>query len=371
MPDNAASNSKNPSGEPPKPAQPVVPSRTVITKGKYAPPMAAPPKYVPMKPRFESHAPAVPKPVATHPKKVRGGVRLPSGEVAPISSWSAQRWMRLMEECAAGPNLVEGLEYSREGQTKRWIINPGKIEGQVQGRSVKPYDLRLTIEPIAPDQWDKVVSSMSENAVYAAKLLAGELPSSIEDVFVPLGLKLFPAGAEDVKVRCSCGHSQRPRGSVSASAGVSAMRGVDTNDVTSGWCKHACCLAYLLAHRLGSEPFLIFSLRGLDYHDLVERLRARRAVVGAALGATPIYQQRVAGVSDVKSAPLEDSLGEFWDMGESAKQLDLPLEPPAVSHPLLRRLGQSPWTGQATFPLVGLLASCYDTISEQAMREEK
>jgi hypothetical protein len=45
--------------------------------------------------------------------------------------------------------------------------------------------------------------------------------------------------------------------------------------------------------------------------------------------------------------------------------LDIPLSPPPVSHPILRRLGQSPFVN-ATFPLVGLLASCYDTISQAA-----
>jgi hypothetical protein len=56
------------------------------------------------------------------------------------------------------------------------------------------------------------------------------------------------------------------------------------------------------------------------------------------------------------------------DAGSGLSQLDIPLDAPKVSHPLLRRLGQSPFTGVAAFPLVGLLASCYDTISRDALR---
>ena len=63
--------------------------------------------------------------------------------------------------------------------------------------------------------------------------------------------------------------------------------------------------------------------------------------------------------------PLDQDVGRFWDAGPELAEVDLQLEPPAVSKPLLRRLGPSPFD-QASFPLVGLLATCYDVISERA-----
>lgn len=317
---------------------------------KHVPPMAPPPpRPVPLRPRFESK-PALP----AKARKVRGGERLPDGDVARPEAWAAQRWLRFLEQMAPGPSMVLGMDYAREGQTKRWSVlaaphQPTRIEAAVQGRAPRPYATTLTFQPITPEQWEQVVAAMSDNAMYAAKLLAGELPTSIEDVFGPLGVRLFPTDAADVQVACNCDFVPE------RSSGAAA----------SGWCKHATCVGLLLAHRLANEPFLMFSLRGLEHHDLVERLRARRQVVGAALGATPIYQQRVPNVSDVRSAPLEQSLASFWDLGDTSA-MDLTPTPPAVSHPLLRRLGPSPWASQAQFPLVGLLASCYDTIGTQA-----
>lgn len=360
-------------GQPKKPETPasgvsgVPPLRPDVPR-KHTPPMAPPPKYVPLRPRFES------KPVlAAKAKKVRGGVKLPEGDVASPQAWVAQRWLRLLEQACEGPNLVAGLEYAREGQTKRWSVTGvgggGKVEAQIQGRSYKPYVTTLLFTPIPHEGWDKVVQAMGENVMYSAKLLAGEMPPSIEDVFSPLGFKLFPTEAAEVRVSCTCGHAMKPR-----SPGASDAPSEDG----AGWCKHVACLAYLLAHRLATEPFLVFALRGLESHDLLERLRQRRAVVGAALGATPIYQQRVVGVSDVKSPPLEDVVATFWEMG--TPDVDLSLAPPAVSQPLLRRLGPSPWVQSAhavppgvqtptLFPLVGLLASCYETISSDVLRE--
>jgi hypothetical protein len=55
-------------------------------------------------------------------------------------------------------------------------------------------------------------------------------------------------------------------------------------------------------------------------------------------------------------------------VGRSIEELDLAMDKPAASHVLLRRLGASPFD-QAKFPLVGLMATCYDVISEAALLE--
>ncbi len=325
---------------------------------RHLPPMAPPPpRYQPMRPRQEAR-PVLP---AVNPRKVRGGVRIPVSDPIATTSWTSQRWLRLMEQATDGHTLLEGQEYAREGQTKRFAFAAGKIESTIQGRAFKPYTTTLSIQPFTPEHWDKAVAAMSEGAIYAAKLLAGELPSNIEDVFSPLGLRLVPTQSSDIVAKCNCGHAE-------ALAAVGRERAGDpTRTAIAPWCKHAVCTGYLLASRLTEDPFLIFTLRGLDPADLVDRLRQRRAVVGAALGVTPIYQQRVAGASEVPNTPLLDSIANYWSMGSSAKDLDLSLSKPEVSNALLRRLGQSPWTGQAQFPLVGLLASCYEAISEQTL----
>jgi uncharacterized Zn finger protein len=261
---------------------------------------------------------------------------------------------------AAGDQLKEGLEYAKSGQTKRVAYLAGRIEAAVQGRADRAYSTVLRVTPFTGEQWDRVVAGLTEGAVYAAKLLAGEMPANIEDVFVPLGLKLFPTEISDVQVSCTCADHQ------------AAMRGGadgEANLAGGFWCKHVCCVSHLFAERLATEPFLMFLLRGVEGQDLLERLRQRRAVVSAALGSTPVYTQRVVGVSDQQATPLSESLTRFWDASPELQHLEFPIEPPAVSHPLLRRLGPSPFQN-AAFPLVGLLASCYDTISQDALKLE-
>jgi uncharacterized Zn finger protein len=215
---------------------------------------------------------------------------------------------------------------------------------------MRAYDTTISVTTFPEPRWQAVVAAMVEQAVYAAKLLAGELPATIEDLFIPLGLRLFPEpGDAEVTASCTC---------------------LDFCTQPSRWCKHAACAAYLVADRLATDPFHIFTLRGLPREDLLERLRQHRVAASAPAGGALVYVPHVPGVSDAAARPLEESIVGFWDSPTGAAPPDMPVEPPAVSHPLLRRLGPSPFpTGK--FPMIGLLATCYDVISERAIREEE
>lgn len=302
-----------------------------------------------------------------HPRRVRGGVKLTGGAVEGPTLWAAQRWLRLAEQVAIGSRLAEGLEYAKLGQTKRLANTPGKIEASVQGRADRPYTVSISLSVIPEPGWEPVVESMAAGAIYAAKLLSGELPTNIEDVFAPRGLKLFPTEPAELTVSCTCAeHTQGLQSPAAADAPAEPRPDGPAPDPR--WCKHLCCVAYLIAQRLATEPFLMFSLRGLDGRELLERLRDRRAAAGAPPGdRQPVYVQHISGVTDNPGEPLEQLIARFWDSGPELAEVDLPLGPPPVSHPLLRRLGQSPF--QAQFPLVGLLASCYETISHAAREE--
>ncbi len=283
------------------------------------------------------------KAVLNKPRRVRAGIKL-TVEAPGEKSWAAQRWARLLESAGEGQRLVEGMEYARLGQTKRMEVHRGVIEAVVQGRQVRAYSTQLRVAPFEHEQWQNVVETMAGQAVYAAKLLAGEVPANIEDVFVPLGLKLFPTEPMEVSPACTCGEA--------------------------GWCKHVCCVAAIFAERLARDPFLMFTLRGLDSEDLLERLRQRRATTTAAAahGAVPVYAARIPGVSDLAAPPLEECIDRYWETGPELSEVDFPIEPPQVTHPLLRRLGPSPFPAEtARFPLVGLLATCYEIARNAAL----
>lgn len=320
-----------------------------------------------------------PKPAT--PRKVRGGIKLASSTGSFPESWAAQRWMRLVESAAAGEPLVAGLGYATAGQTRRFSIDPGRAHATIQGTQYTPYETSLTVRPFTHDQVEALVSAMADQAVHAAKLLTGELPPSIEDVLGPLNLRLFPAEPSEILPRCTCRDARGPALDVHVSAtSLHPPSGQATPQPAPQptpqpasppgpiWCKHACCLAFLVAERLANDPFVMFTLRGLPKDDLLERLRQRRAVAGASRSGALVYQPAVPGASDTTSLPLDQCLAHFWEPGPGLDRIEAPIEPPAVTHPLLRRLGPSPLGGAGRFPLVGLLATCYDVISQHALR---
>lgn len=319
--------STNTGGEPQRPTLSRVPKPPKVEK--------------PVSPVRQAPLPRREPPPSVNPKRVRGGVKLRSKE-GVSTAWIAQRWVRLLEEGCEGEPNVEGLDYAKMGQTKSLTIGPGLIEAVVQGRATKPYTVRIECETYGHEAWDKVVAATIAEPIYSAKMLAGEVPEHIEDLFHPLGLSLFPKSSADLTPSCNCGYAE-------------------------DWCKHAACVMYLVADAMASDPFIMFNLRGIATESLIERLRQRRTSEGSVHGAPPVYAAHVPGASDGEAEPLDASLDSFWEAGEGLSELDLSIDRPAVNKALLRRLGPSPFAS-GRFPLVGLLATCYDVISDAAVR---
>lgn len=312
-----------------------------------------------------------PRPAAPtlHPKKVRGGVRLTAKDGAVSRAWSGQRWMRLVEELAPNESLAEGLRYAQTGQTRTLATDHGRITARVQGRLPAAYGVEIRLPVFEFGEWEHALASMAAEARHVAGLLAGDVPAVIEECFAPHGLRLFPSLPSDLTVSCTCAAANR---SVRSALGLAHPEAPE-----SPWCKHVCCVMALVGDRLGRDPFLIFHLRGLAREDLLERFRQKRALGGpgaeeaAAAGRqVPVYVPRLPGIDDAPAGPsLEQALGAFWTPGDALDALELPIREPEVSHVLLRRLGASPFEG-SRFPLVGLLATCYDLIGRSARAEE-
>lgn len=278
---------------------------------------------------------------ALNPRRVRGGLRLRPQDEQATPHWVTERLRRLAERAVAPEVLAEALEYARLGQTRRLEIEEGMAVASVQGRLSRPYAVTLKLRHFTAEERDRIVDAMAEQAIYAAKLLAREVPPNIEDLFAPLGYKLFPSEPEEFETTCTC-REPKP------------------------WCKHAVCAAILLALRLGREPLAIFALRGHPVDHFIAMLSDRRALSSQGPGPAIVYQPQIPGVGE--GSPLAADLDRFWESGPELDEIDAPLSRPEVSHVLLRRLGPSPFT-ESRFPLVGLLATCYELVSEHARRE--
>jgi len=266
------------------------------------------------------------------PRRLKNGIRLRRREGIELLAWPADAWSTLLLAGIDDAVKTEALDYARAGQTATLQITSAGVEATVQGRAARPYIVKITPETIAHADWDRVVAIMAREAVYSAKLLAGEMPPLVEQPFASLGRQLVPTDPAALARTCSC-DLPKP-------------------------CKHIGCVGALLIERLAGDPLLAFTLRGLDGQRLLERLQEARAI--ATRGLARAHSTPPAVELAAEPAPLERSIDTFWRPGRQLDEAPSETEPFAP-HALLRRLGQSPLQGK--FPLVGLLASIYDSLA--------
>jgi uncharacterized Zn finger protein len=189
--------------------------------------------------------------VKSGPIRVDNGIRARSRRGAIGSSWWSRRFIEVLESLELGGRLARGRSYARAGQVLSLEVTAGSVVSSVQGSRPKPYQVRIDIRQIWATHWERVEKAISEAAIFSAKLLAGEMPEDLEDVFDDLGLWLFPRDAGELTMDCTCPDMSVP-------------------------CKHVAATLYLLAEAFDRDPFLVLTWRGRDKGTLLANLRALR-----------------------------------------------------------------------------------------------
>jgi uncharacterized Zn finger protein len=270
------------------------------------------------------------------PRRVRRGLRLARRDGVKATNAAARRWLAGMERTFGPEAMRAGWEYALSGQVVTLDLEEGQVRATVQGTAARPYTMSIRFETLPAPQWRRVVEAMAAEAVYAARLLHGELPAALETLEHQLDLQVLPPSQVPWSVDCTC--------------------------PAAAPCKHAAAVGYLVAERLEERPILAFKLRGADPDRLREQLRQARAM--RTRGAAAAHADPLIPESQVTPAPLESCAEDFWRAAPShAEPIPSVHYPP---HGLLRRLGPSPLPGR--FPLVGLLATVYDTVAGEAAK---
>jgi uncharacterized Zn finger protein len=249
--------------------------------------------------------------------KAKGGIKAQSKRGAFGESWWAKRWISVLESFNIGARLGRGRSYARSGQVLSIDISKGEIKAKVQGSFPKPYNITIEVKTLGDAEWRKLANSLSTQAIFAAKLLAGEMPQEIEQAFAAAKLSLFPERRGDLRTECSCPDWSNP-------------------------CKHIAAVYYLLGEEFDRDPFLIFKLRGITREEFVEMLGA----AGAVKSGDEAADQPVA----LPAEPLAAEASAFWAGGKLPDDFFGEVLVPPVAAALPRRLGSFPfWRGSERF----------------------
>jgi uncharacterized Zn finger protein len=231
------------------------------------------------------------------PRKAVGGIKARSKRGSIGEQWWSRRFIDVLESFGMQSRLARGRNYARSGQVLSLEIGTGHVTAQVQGSRVKPYKVRLTVDPLTKPQWRTVERALARRALFRARLLAGEMPAEIEEIFADCGTPLFPRSARDLAMSCSCPDWGVP-------------------------CKHLAAVCYVLAEAFDDDPFGMLAWRGKGREDLLTALRGQAGPQPAGAGKPPDARP---------DRPLAESLAGFWSSGLSAARLRA--LPPATAAP--------------------------------------
>ena len=186
------------------------------------------------------------------PIEVEGGIKARSKRGAIGEQWWSRRFVEVLESFGMSGRLARGRHYARRGQVLEFELGHGVVRARVQGSRPMPYQARIGVLPLTSAQWRRVIEALRGQALFRAKLLAGEMPHEIEQVFADCGTPLFPRSARDLDLFCSCPDWEVP-------------------------CKHLAAVCYVLAERFDDDPFGMLAWRGRDRADLLAALRGPAA----------------------------------------------------------------------------------------------
>ncbi|HTW04907.1 MAG TPA: SWIM zinc finger family protein [Streptosporangiaceae bacterium] len=262
------------------------------------------------------------------PISVEGGVRARSKRGSIGERWWSRRFIDVLESFGMSGRLARGRNYARRGQVIGFEISCGYVTAEVQGSRPKPYRVRIQVTPLTKPQWRRVEEALAAQALFRARLLAGEMPREIEEVFADCGTPLFPRSARDMDMSCSCPDWGVP-------------------------CKHLAAVCYVLAEAFDDDPFGILAWRGRGREDI---LGALRLTPGAAEPARPLL--------DVTDRPLAECVADYWSPGMSAARLRALPPAPATPPDLLLRTFEPPVLLVRGTDLQALLAPAYEQLAE-------
>jgi uncharacterized Zn finger protein len=257
------------------------------------------------------------------PRRPAGGIKAQTQRGTFGKTWWAGRWIAALEQLVDPRRLARGRSYARSGQVVTLDVGRGGIAARVQGSRPTPYKVSIRFRPLSDAAWDRVIDAMAAEALYAARLLSGEMPEQVENVFAAAGTSLFPASGGDLVTECSCPDWANP-------------------------CKHVAAVHYLLGERFDADPFLIFALRGRSQEQIAEALRARRT--DEAGGEIGVVAAAEVAVDEEAPAPLPAAPGAFWILPAGVADAPTHVEAPPVDALPVKRLGVPPfWRGQRDF----------------------
>jgi len=161
-------------------------------------------------------------------------------------TWWGQKWLESLTKIDYENRIPRGARYARNGSVLSVKFDKeGTIKARVQGTRATPYSIKITIPQFDDKQKNDLVDAVMASPSLVAGLLNRELGEEILAIADRLKMKVFPSSWRDLGMNCSCPDWAVP-------------------------CKHIAAVIYKLSQEIDNDPFLVFTMHGLDLLQAIE-----------------------------------------------------------------------------------------------------
>lgn len=171
------------------------------------------------------------KKYAPRTPRAANGFRAQDLRPPPRGAWWVKGWLQAIEAMRLGARAGRGRTYAEQGQVTELTASGTHVEATVQGGRPEPYTVKIDFRPVA-------MKASDFGAMTIGRILAGEMPTVVEEMFAVAERSLHPTLGVD-HFWCSCPDWSKP-------------------------CKHIAAVLYLLGDALVRDPGLLLRLRGID-----------------------------------------------------------------------------------------------------------
>ncbi|SDG83334.1 DEAD/DEAH box helicase [Nitrosomonas sp. Nm132] len=197
-------------------------------------------------------------------------------------TWWGAQWLNSLSQIDYDNRLPRGRSYANKGAVTKIEIQHGKIHAKVKGSRPRPYDVAIKVPAMPQQQAKALLDALALDPVIISKMLNRELDPAVLERAKALKVDIFPARWTDLSMSCSCPDWAVP-------------------------CKHLAAVIYLISREIDGNPFLVFSLKGVD---LTKELAARHISIEREAKATlPTVTALLDQPSQQQAALVQDSAG--------------------------------------------------------------
>lgn len=201
------------------------------------------------------------------------------------TTWWGKQWLDSLSSIDFENRIPRGKTYANTGRVLSFKIDSSRriIKARVEGNYDPYYRVTIGLPPITEKQVSQLVKRIASSPLILAKLATRKLDPQVLSICQELGIRLFPKKWSDMELSCSCPDYAIP-------------------------CKHIAAVMYIMSREIDANPFILFSLRGIDLIKELEKegisiKRAKKAEI-------PTWQHLLKN----KGAPSEDIGVETYDV---------------------------------------------------------